>query len=1444
MASVPPFSALPARAHDGVASIVLHGTRNPPGSAAHDRLVAYKRIADELLPFMRSRGHLHHLIFRDRSAASAVVLAGDADAPECVLGGATFRLFLLDGELAAAAAAATAAAAADGGGGARARAGVQRVPPVLLMDILATAVAQRIGACGRGHGTRLINALKAHLAREARARRALPALLTQSDDGPQALAFWARQGLRAGEGAAACVQLLAQRDARSHLVYDYSVPMLAAGASALARVAPKPSERAERDAAQTAMEGEAGGGHAGAGGDGRTDALVALVAAAEMGAGGERAGARVEAEVASALREVGVASALRALRIATERARARDAVAAALERAAGNEGNEGSGGSASDGDDDGAEVDDVDDADERQLRLLCAVAAGAERAARVPARAAAPGTAGATSDADSGHRALSLSGSGNDGGGAGCERQDGRGNDGGRPSFTRKDVGASPERGAAARAPAPPADPRASSPSPPLPVISWRRVGPALAQQSLAAPAAPAAPARAEARDALAAVHRQPPAQRLAAQPPHWAHARADMAPARAAPSAAANGAATLPAVQRPTPALKLPAVERCSLYGGDPEPSVLDLWRDLLAALVARSRDALAHATSTDAWPPHGGATDAAPPVAAVGGAERAPRLSAVAPFSRSAAGFGAVRPTSYDPSYDPCCNPSYDPSHMPWPSRALSARAPSGDGDGGPFAPSAQLAAGCGAAGASAPRASFKRPTIARLRAASCGPAPPTAASAGGGALPARGAAHARPPLGGGALLAPQGASLPACTYGVSEDWRGGGGGFDNSNGVFAPFERRARAKAARAAQRANGCGRGRERAAADAPGFAGAARPLGAAAASAGDARARSDGMLALPLAALGHAAKRSRHAPSPLEALGLSPAPCAGHGPPRAVGAVGGTPPWRPPSAARMTPPGLAAAAAAAVARARSLAAAALAAHAANVTHGAPASTAPCANAAAVTATARGATFAPPRAADPALAAEAMSLVYAVHSGAAADARAALELGENAPPPATAPPTLPQPPAAAAVAGAGAGAGAGGAACAERTVAHRRGALLKLARALERGPELRAALLRRGVLRALERCLSASTATMLRAAWAPAAPPAGDADDARAQRAPPPLAPAAAAHVAAAASAEATVRVAALRALERLAPHVCPSMLATSPGLAETLAACARAHSPKPFQKVTATMAAVGTDAYAGMVERELAARVCAALVDAARARAPPPPQQQQPQPQPAPQPPQPPPPQPQPQPQPPQQLPQQQPPSPPQPAERKRAAGAPAAAPSMVCEYARRQARVAAFQTAKREREPSVERARPDAAPLAARAANGAASGRVERGHAASTDDGATDAAARRARHRRHEAVRLAKAALSRAFQGGELSRAEFKSIVVAVEARFVRAGLDRRVDEAHAAGAAAGVALGADEEAAVRAWTLEALAGAASAGAAGQRCSAMPTALQHPPETF
>ena len=93
-------------------------------------------------------------------------------------------------------------------------------------DIVSAAVdaLPKSVVCGQGHATRIVNGLKSLLLARAAALRATPLLLTQADLGEQALAFWARQGLREGQQASRLVRALAAENPKEHLMYDHTLP--------------------------------------------------------------------------------------------------------------------------------------------------------------------------------------------------------------------------------------------------------------------------------------------------------------------------------------------------------------------------------------------------------------------------------------------------------------------------------------------------------------------------------------------------------------------------------------------------------------------------------------------------------------------------------------------------------------------------------------------------------------------------------------------------------------------------------------------------------------------------------------------------------------------------------------------------------------------------------------------------------------------------------------------------------------------------------------------------------------------------------------------------------------------------------------------------------------------------------------------------------------------
>ena len=181
----------------GHAFRILPAGEERRSAAATAAIRGWKLLCDELLPALRSRGHLHNVIYRHKANASIVLCGGAADeAASTVLGGATFRLIHNTRE------------------------------KIVILDVLLLAVAQRPGVCGMGHATRIINALKSLLLQRASSLSASPLLLTQADLGEQALAFWGRQGLREGPRASSLLRSLHAASPKEHIVYDYTVPML------------------------------------------------------------------------------------------------------------------------------------------------------------------------------------------------------------------------------------------------------------------------------------------------------------------------------------------------------------------------------------------------------------------------------------------------------------------------------------------------------------------------------------------------------------------------------------------------------------------------------------------------------------------------------------------------------------------------------------------------------------------------------------------------------------------------------------------------------------------------------------------------------------------------------------------------------------------------------------------------------------------------------------------------------------------------------------------------------------------------------------------------------------------------------------------------------------------------------------------------------------------
>jgi hypothetical protein len=173
--------------------LMLPAGRKDRAPSAVEALRQWKQICDVLLPALRSKSHLHNLIYRHHPNCSLVLRY-----EHTVLGGVTFRLIRDK-------------AGGDGGS--------------VMLEVLIAAVEQRPGVCGRGYGTRLTNVLKALLARRAREFEACPLLLTQADLGLPARMFWLRQRLKESEEARRAVCDLHAWQERN-IVYDHTAPMM------------------------------------------------------------------------------------------------------------------------------------------------------------------------------------------------------------------------------------------------------------------------------------------------------------------------------------------------------------------------------------------------------------------------------------------------------------------------------------------------------------------------------------------------------------------------------------------------------------------------------------------------------------------------------------------------------------------------------------------------------------------------------------------------------------------------------------------------------------------------------------------------------------------------------------------------------------------------------------------------------------------------------------------------------------------------------------------------------------------------------------------------------------------------------------------------------------------------------------------------------------------
>eukprot|EP00315_Gephyrocapsa_oceanica_P043097 CAMPEP_0185524550 /NCGR_PEP_ID=MMETSP1366-20130426/88411_1 /TAXON_ID=38817 /ORGANISM="Gephyrocapsa oceanica, Strain RCC1303" /LENGTH=355 /DNA_ID=CAMNT_0028135905 /DNA_START=115 /DNA_END=1178 /DNA_ORIENTATION=- len=165
-------------------------SRRNSGFKFSEGLREYKALCDRLLPGLRTGSHLARLI------ASPDAHSISLREHTSVIGGATFRLVSC------------------------------QTAPLLVLLVEIIFVDQKPSVAGHGHGTRLVNYLKAILLTEAR-RRGLPAaMLTQADVHPAARLFWARQHLRATPDALQLVRCLYQFNHKC-AIYRNAIPMVA-----------------------------------------------------------------------------------------------------------------------------------------------------------------------------------------------------------------------------------------------------------------------------------------------------------------------------------------------------------------------------------------------------------------------------------------------------------------------------------------------------------------------------------------------------------------------------------------------------------------------------------------------------------------------------------------------------------------------------------------------------------------------------------------------------------------------------------------------------------------------------------------------------------------------------------------------------------------------------------------------------------------------------------------------------------------------------------------------------------------------------------------------------------------------------------------------------------------------------------------------------------------
>uniref|UniRef100_A0A7S2D0G7 Uncharacterized protein n=2 Tax=Haptolina brevifila TaxID=156173 RepID=A0A7S2D0G7_9EUKA len=181
-----------------------------PAAKDDEILKGYKSVCDVNLPNLRRGAHLHHLIHVQKDSYSLVFTQRGR-----AIGGTTFRLVHFGERL------------------------------VLEPEVM--AVAQETRVCGYGHGTRLVNGLKAVLWRCAEEHSGTPILFTQSDSGDTAIDFWERQGLSACDDARAILEELQQATTSSskYHVHDGATPMMLKVDASNLHCDPYPSPRAQ-----------------------------------------------------------------------------------------------------------------------------------------------------------------------------------------------------------------------------------------------------------------------------------------------------------------------------------------------------------------------------------------------------------------------------------------------------------------------------------------------------------------------------------------------------------------------------------------------------------------------------------------------------------------------------------------------------------------------------------------------------------------------------------------------------------------------------------------------------------------------------------------------------------------------------------------------------------------------------------------------------------------------------------------------------------------------------------------------------------------------------------------------------------------------------------------------------------------------------------------------